>query len=722
MPNDMELALILKAKDKMSGPIRGAVSKSDKEFDKMQKKIQGVSSSLDKIGKASMIAGGALIAASVVNLKNASEFQAGMSSVSTLIDTNIESMDRMNDSVLKIAKRTPVELGNLTNALYDIRSAGMSAEDQFNILERSAQLGVAGLGATSQAVDLVTSSINAFNLKGNEQNLIYDQIFKTVKTGKTTIAGLAQGFGAVAGTIAAAGIQIDDYLSTVAALTTTGQPAAQAHTQMKAAVAGLTRNTKEQQKIFAKLGAKDFNDLIQKSGGVVGAFEGINYVVSGNKAKLIELLGSIEAYNAVLSLTGRQNRAYKDTLDAMRYGVSEVDAAFAKKLAGTMAQEQRGKNLFQKISIEWGNDITPAYRRFLDVVEGIADKVDGMPPKVRKAMATTTLAIGVGLTAFGALALGVSATLKGVDALMNGYGKLITFIKGVKFAPVLRGINMMSTAFSGLGAAIGATPVGWIVAGAVLLAGTALVIRKYWAPITQLFKGIADGIKVSLAPAFKEIKNALKPLEPVFDEIGSALNKAAGAIAKFIKPVNTAGNSSYLLGVSIGKAIGAFLKIGASVAKFILFSNPLVKMLTLIAKNFDNIKEKVIGAAEKIKSLLPFIGATKGVTINTEAAGGPIPGQVDGSHKSGLDNVPYDGYHAILHKDERVLTADENKTLRKNNLSSVSPISVVYKPYINAGSLRDVKELETMLERHADKLITKLRLEQRRKEARAYAI
>lgn len=31
------------------------------------------------------------------------------------------------------------------------------------------------------------------------------------------------------------------------------------------------------------------------------------------------------------------------------------------------------------------------------------------------------------------------------------------------------------------------------------------------------------------------------------------------------------------------------------------------------------------------------------------------------SHYNGLDNVPYDGYQAVLHKGERVLAAEENK-------------------------------------------------------------
>jgi hypothetical protein len=36
----------------------------------------------------------------------------------------------------------------------------------------------------------------------------------------------------------------------------------------------------------------------------------------------------------------------------------------------------------------------------------------------------------------------------------------------------------------------------------------------------------------------------------------------------------------------------------------------------------------------------------------------------DGSHASGLERVPFDGYRAILHRDEAVLTASEAKAWR----------------------------------------------------------
>ncbi len=56
---------------------------------------------------------------------------------------------------------------------------------------------------------------------------------------------------------------------------------------------------------------------------------------------------------------------------------------------------------------------------------------------------------------------------------------------------------------------------------------------------------------------------------------------------------------------------------------------------------------------------------------------------IDGSHKAGLANVPYDGYIAELHAGERVLTAEENKDYkgrlgtRVSNIKNSSSNSVV---------------------------------------------
>ena len=104
----LKVSLTLVAFDKMSKVIRDAVNTSNSEFDKMQNKIKNLSADLEKVGKAATIVGGSLMAFSAANLKLAADFSAGMTNVSTLIDTNVENFDAMKEEVLQIAKRTPV--------------------------------------------------------------------------------------------------------------------------------------------------------------------------------------------------------------------------------------------------------------------------------------------------------------------------------------------------------------------------------------------------------------------------------------------------------------------------------------------------------------------------------------------------------------------------------------------------------------------------------------
>lgn len=441
----MKVSLTLVAFDKMSKVIRDAVNTSNSEFDKMQNKIKNLSSDLEKVGKAATIVGGSLMAFSAANLKLAADFSAGMTNVSTLIDTNVENFDAMKEEVLQIAKRTPVALDGLTSALYDIRSAGISANMQFEVLEKSAQLGLTGLGSTSEAVDLVTSSLNAFNLKGKEAEKLYDTIFKTVKFGKTTISGIAQGFGSVAGTVAASNIKLDDYLAAVAALTTTGQPAAQAHHQLKAAIAGMLRETDDSKKVFNTLGVKSFKELIQKSGGMVNAFKAITNCVGGNESAILSLFGSTMAYNAVLGLTTKQNKAYVETLNSMRYGTSLIDEGYQKQYNTEHAMMQRLKNISQVIGIQLGEALAPAFGKVLDFGESTLNMLDKMSPQMKSFVAISIAGLGILATSFGIACLMGSKLLKFYGGFLSRAREL-TPVLVQNSASILESMGLKTTA------------------------------------------------------------------------------------------------------------------------------------------------------------------------------------------------------------------------------------------------------------------------------------
>jgi TP901 family phage tail tape measure protein len=400
--------------NKMGGTAKTTAGAVDKSNSKMTKSFAGLS----RLGILPMVASFGAAAVSIRGIISSSmAFEKGMANISTLVDTTSESMDRMGSKVLEISRSMPVAISDLTSALYDVRSAGISAGDAMGVLENSGKLAVAGLGSTKEAVDIVTSSINAFGLKGEEVDGVYDLLFQTIKNGKTTLPDLASGFGAVAGTVAKAGIELDEYLASVAAMTTTGLPAAQAHTQLRAAIAGLTRETELSVAVFTKLGAKNFPDLIQKAGGMVEAFKQISGALGNNDAEIIKLLGSVEAYNAVVGLTGGQNEAFTQTLATMRTEVGALEEAFGKQSQTLEAQAQMAKNSLESMGIAIGAILAPALRELTTLLGLVANN-----------MQTLFTVIGTAVVSFGTYKVAMLAASAATSATAVNLGFFATAV------------------------------------------------------------------------------------------------------------------------------------------------------------------------------------------------------------------------------------------------------------------------------------------------------
>lgn len=487
------------------------VNRATEEFRKLTKDAKKFEESFTKVGKGMTTAITAPVAAlGVGSVAAFANFEKGMSNVSTLIDTATEDLGAMGREVQAIGQRVPVQLGDLTGALYDLRSSGVSAEQQFTVLENSAKLAVAGLGSTKEAADLVTSSFNAFRLEGDEAARVYDTIFKTTKFGKTTIAQLSQGFGGVAGTVASTGTKIDEYLASVAALTTTGLPAAEAHTQLKAVISGLTRETEKSRAVFKALGAKDFKDLIAKSGGLVPALQRISAKLGGSEAKILELVGSTEALNAILGLSGAQAQVYSDALSDMRNGANAVDEAFEKQNKTMHARSVRLRNSITSAGIAIGEVLEPAVKALADVVQRLAGWLNSLDDGTRKwvvGLALAAAAIGPLIIMVGKLASGIVAIKAAITVLAPMFVLLAAKVR-------LLAVTLFTT------------PIGWIILGITALIAVGYLLIKNW-----------DKVKVFLSLMWDVVKDYIATfigwVSSVWDSVVSGVSAAWEGLTDF---------------------------------------------------------------------------------------------------------------------------------------------------------------------------------------------
>lgn len=243
------------------------------------------------------------------------EFHKNMLEVATISTQVSGSMADFMNRVLAITQQIPVTAPEAAKALYQIVSAGHDGAAGMQILEVAAKSAVGGLTDTATAADAITTILNAYKLSANQAVTISDQLFTTVRLGKTDFGQLGQSIAQVAPIAASYGVEIDQVLAAVASLTKQGTPTAQAMTQIRAAIIGTS---------------KVLGD---------GAFEGRTFQealaevaarANGSESKLRELVPEIEAVNGVLGMTGQNAKAAASDLGELQNSAGSTEAAFQK--------------------------------------------------------------------------------------------------------------------------------------------------------------------------------------------------------------------------------------------------------------------------------------------------------------------------------------------------------------------------------------------------------
>ncbi len=126
---------------------------------------------------------------------------------------------------------------------------------------------------------------------------------------------------------------------------------------------------------------------------------------------------------------------------------------------------------------------------------------------------------------------------------------------------IIAGASLLGTAFAAVGSGI-LTVLGaltWPLVGiaAVIVAG-AIMIRKFWEPISAFFSGVVEGLKVAFAP----VSEMFAPLMPVFDLLGQKLQAAWKWFGDLIAPVKSTQeslDSCKNAGVEFGQALASVL-------------------------------------------------------------------------------------------------------------------------------------------------------------------
>jgi TP901 family phage tail tape measure protein len=346
----------------MAGAFNLGAAKATIIFDDSQyvKGVKNVKTQNQKMGKsfnvmglAASAAAAAIVAGLVSSIKKANEFQKAFANVRTLIDETKVNTKAMQKELLNLDARLGSSI-ELTKGLYQALSAGVEPAKAVKFVGEAAKFAKAALVDTFNAVDVLTTVLNAYGLEAKEATRVSDVLFQTIKLGKITGQELASSLGKVIPTASTLGVEVEDLGAAIAVMTKQGIRSFEAVTQLQALFNAFIKPSGEMVKKFQELGIES-GSVLAKTEGLAGMLKFLQDATGGNIEQMGKLLPNVRALKGALSLTGEQAKNFSDTLMQMENAGGSTEEAFKKQ----ELTFETLSNQVEKLQIKIGNAFLP---------------------------------------------------------------------------------------------------------------------------------------------------------------------------------------------------------------------------------------------------------------------------------------------------------------------------------------------------------------------------
>lgn len=440
-------------------------------------KVAGVGEKLMPISAATAAAGGAAI-------KMAWDFEDAMAKVSTIADTTEVPLEELEAAILELSNESGIAAGEIAENVYNAISAGQKTGDAVNFVRYATDLARAGFAESGDALDLLTTIMNAYKLEADEVVNVSDTLIATQNLGKTTVAELAASMGKIIPTANAAGVQLDQVAAGYALMTANGVATAESTTYMNSMLNELNKSGTTVSDTLKNQTGKSFSELMDEGytlGDVLGI---INTAATADNKTLMDMFGSAEAAKAGLILLGNDVSAVENGLveaggaagdfNNMLAGIREGSGGTATALEKLDTNNRRitvAINQVKNAALDFGQVagemVAPFIENLAEKVQSATEKLKNMDEGQKKTIVT------------------IAGIVAAAGPVLTIVGKGISLVGGL----ITTGGKVVST-FTGAAAALkgGATAFSLVGTGAKL-AGVALTVLS--SPITWIIAGVA---------------------------------------------------------------------------------------------------------------------------------------------------------------------------------------------------------------------------------------
>lgn len=419
---------------------------------------------------------------------------------------------------------------------------------------------------------LLLGTKNAFQLSNDRVAHIGDVLSATMNKSAADFQGLSDALTYLAPVARTAGVSLEQAAAMTGVLHDNNITGSMAGTGSSAVVSRLQAPTGNAWEALKELGVKTADS-------------------KGDMRPIFSILKEIDASFNRNKLGSSQRGEYLKTIfgeEALKSSNVLIQAASSGKLdkltAAFMASDGKTDELVKVMQNNLGGD----FKEFQSAYEAVGtDLFDQQESSLRKLVQTATGYV-LKLDKWIQRNKELAQTLGVITAVAIGVVGMIGAI-GLIAWPVITGVNAIIAAATALGTvfttvaggiitAIGA--ISWpVVAVVAAIVAGALLIRKYWEPISAFFGGVMEGLRTVFTP----VAELFAPLKPMFDWLGGKLKAAWDWFNNLIAPVK-----------SSQETLNSFRDAG------VLFGQRLADALTLPLTAFNKLRSGIDWVLEKL--------------------------------------------------------------------------------------------------------------------------
>lgn len=463
------------------------------------------------------------------------------------VDKQSPEMEALRKQARQLGDNTAASADDAASAQIIIAKSGGDADAIQAATPVTLNMALSNQRSMEENAALLTGMKSAFQLSNDQIAHIGDVLSMTMNKTAADFDGLSDALTYAAPVAKNAGVSIEQTAAMVGALHDAKITGSMAGTGSRAILSRLQAPTGKAFEAIKELGVKTSDER-------------------GNTRPIFSILKEMQRSFEKNNLGTSQRGEYMKTIfgeEASSAAAVLMTAASTGKLdkltAAFKASDGKTEELVKIMQDNLGGD----FKEFQSAYEAVGtDLFDQQNDALRKLTQTATryvLKLDGWITRNKSLATTIGVVAGGALALIGVIGGI-----GLIAWPVVMGINaiiaaagLLGTVFTVAGGAI-VTAVGAISLPVVAVAGAvvagALLIRKYWEPISAFFSGVVEGLKTAFAP----VAEIFSPLTPVFDSIIEKLRGVWQWFTDLIAPVKATQETldrCKNVGVAFGKAL-----------------------------------------------------------------------------------------------------------------------------------------------------------------------